>query len=92
MEDSPSHRPQANQKWNFCFKKFWGQKASSSKRCTHNGLTALLYSPFIVRVTEVLGVEERLANVRMANGLGFPIAQLTRRCLRLTVTAFLLFI
>lgn len=93
MEDSPSHKLQPNHKWNFCFNRFGGQNVnSSSKACTYNGLPALLYSSLVVRVAEVLGVQERLPNVPVANGLGLPVAQLVRVRLRLTVAAFLLFI
>lgn len=92
MKDSPSHKPQPNQKWNFYFTKFWGQTVGSSKPRTYNGLPALLHSSLVVGIAEVLGVEERLANVTVADGLGLPLAQLVRVRLRLATTALLLFI
>lgn len=68
------------------------QNVSGYKIHTYNGLTALFYSSFIIRIAEVFGVQERLTNISMTNRLGFPITQLISMRLCLTLTVFFLFI
>lgn len=72
--------------------KSFGPAHEQCQRHTYNGLTALLHSSLVVRIAEVFGVQERLADISMANRLGLAITQLICVGLRLTLTAFLLFI